>query len=94
MGAISLKFCSGFHQSPYSGLHTQFNNTQLTEGRIIKGRRKSLCTGKLFFLFLNENKWCGYSHHMFSLRNKKNNFPVHKLLLLEHPKHMFKLMDK
>ena len=38
---------------------------------------------KLFFLFLNQNIWCGYSKE-----------PSHWDGSFEHPKHMFKLMDK
>ena len=38
---------------------------------------------KLFFLFLNQNICCGYSKE-----------PSHRDGSFEHPKHMFKLMDK
>ena len=39
--------------------------------------------GKLFFLFLNQNIYCGYSKE-----------PSHWDCSFEHPKHMFQLMDK
>ena len=39
--------------------------------------------GKLFFLFLNQNLCCGYSKE-----------PSHREGSFEHPKHLFKLMDK
>ena len=40
-------------------------------------------TGKLFFLFLNQNICCGYSKERSQWDGS-----------FEHPKHMFKLMDK
>ena len=38
---------------------------------------------KLYFLLLNQNIWCGYSKE-----------PSQRDGSFEHPKHMFKLMDK
>ena len=45
------------------------------------GPQIRVCNGKLFFLFLNQNIYCGYSKE-----------PSHASL--EHPKHMFKLIGK
>ena len=47
------------------------------------GPQISECNGKLFFLFLNQNIYCGYSKE-----------PSHGDGSLEHPKHMFKLIGK
>ena len=47
------------------------------------GLQISVCIGKLFSLFLNQNICCGYS--------KESS---HWDVSFEHPKHMFKLMGK
>ena len=55
-----------------------FCRNQLTKGPQIRLRNR-----KLFFLVLNQNICCGYSKE-----------PSHWDGSFEHPKHMFKLMDK
>ena len=47
------------------------------------GLQIRVCTGKLFFLFLNQNICCGYSKE-----------PSRWDGSFKHPKHMFKLMGK
>ena len=47
------------------------------------GPQIRVCNWKLFFLFLNQNICCGYSEE-----------PSRWDGSFEHPKHMFKLMDK
>ena len=47
------------------------------------GLQIRVCTGKLFFLFLNQNICCGYSKE-----------PSQWDASFEHPKHMFKLIGK
>ena len=47
------------------------------------GPQLRVCNWKLFFLFLNQNICCGYSKE-----------PSWEDSSIEHPKHMFKLMDK
>ena len=50
---------------------------------VITGVQIRVRTGKLFFLFLNQNICCGYSKE-----------PSQRDGSFEHPKHMFKLTGK
>ena len=64
-------------------LPTQTDNKNLVYSAYSSGRQRRVCNRKLCFLFLNKNICCRYSKE---LSHWESSF--------EHPKHMFKLMDK